>query len=403
MRILNVTQTYAPFLEFGGPPVKVRALSEAMARRGHQVTVLTADWGLERRFPAGVVPLGTTRSPFGWRRDENRVQTIYLPTWLHYRALSWNPALKRFTRARLLNFDVVHIFGLYDFLGPAVADACRRRNIPYVIEPIGMFLPIVRSLWLKRIYHSIFGRKMIRQAGLLIATSEQEVEELVSADVPREKIFLRRNGVEVPAALPERGKFRAAHGISSDAKVVLFLGRLSAKKSPDLLLEAFAKLPAPVLSKNALLVFAGPDESPMKARLSQMAHQLGMAPRVLFCGPLFDAAKWEAYRDADLFVLPSQNENFGNTAAEAAAAGTPVVITENCGIAPLLAGVAGLLAPHDAQAISRAIARVLTEPELHAQLSAGCKEAASRLGWEEPAQEMEASYRQLVGSSSRVS
>jgi len=79
------------------------------------------------------------------------------------------------------------------------------------------------------------------------------------------------------------------------------------------------------------------------------------------------------------------------------------VITENCGIAPLLVGVAGLVAPHNTQAISRAIERVLTEPELHAQLSAGCKKAASRLGWEEPAQEMEASYRQLVGPESRVS
>ena len=402
MRILNVTETYAPFLEFGGPPVKVRALSEAMARRGHQVTVLTADWGLERRFPGGVEPSGTTRSPFGWRRDEEGVQTIYLPTWLHYRALSWNPALKRFTRARLPNFDVVHIFGLYDFLGPAVADACRRRNIPYVIEPIGMFLPIVRSLWLKRIYHSVFGRKMIRHASLLIATSEQEVEELVSADVPREKIFLRRNGVEVPAALPERGKFRATHDISPDAKVVLFLGRLSAKKSPDLLLEAFAKLPAPVLSNNMRLVFAGPDDSGMKAQLSQMAGRLGVATQVLFCGPLFNAAKWEAYRDADIFVLPSQNENFGNTAAEATAAGTPVVITEECGIAPLLAGVSGLVVPHNAEAMSRAIARVLTEPELRAQLSAGCKEATSRLGWEEPAQEMESLYRQLVDPESRV-
>ena len=80
----------------------------------------------------------------------------------------------------------------------------------------------------------------------------------LSRHVPREKIFLRRNGVEVPAALPERGKFRASHGISPDAKVVLFLGRLSAKKSPDLLLEAFAKLPAPLSSNNTLLVFAGP-------------------------------------------------------------------------------------------------------------------------------------------------
>ena len=130
MRILNVTQTYAPFLEFGGPPVKVRALSEALARRGHQVTVLTADWGLETRLGGDLESSGTDRSPFGWRREENGVQAIYLPTWFHYRAVSWNPAVKRFARARLQNYDVAHIFGLYDFLGPAMAAACRARNLP---------------------------------------------------------------------------------------------------------------------------------------------------------------------------------------------------------------------------------------------------------------------------------
>jgi glycosyltransferase involved in cell wall biosynthesis len=403
MRILNVTQTYAPFLEFGGPPVKVRALSEALVRRGHQVTVLTADWGLESRFPGGAEPPGTIRSPFGWRQEQNGVQAVYLPTWFRYRALSWNPAAKRFARARLQNFDVVHIFGLYDFLGPAIAEECRRRSLPYVVEPIGMFLPIVRSLWLKRLYHSILGRKMLREARFLVATSNQEVDELASAGIPRETIFLRRNGVEAPAVLPERGKFRAAYDIPKDTQLILFLGRLSAKKSPDLLLEAFARLSASLPTNVARLVFAGPDESDMKARLSQKAQQLGVASRVLFCGPLFDAAKWEAYRDADVFVLPSQNENFGNTAAEAAAAGTPVVVTEDCGIAPLLAGIAGLVVAHNTESIAQAIGRLLTQPDLHARFAAGCQEATSRLGWEEPAQEMESKYRQLVGAESRVS
>ena len=87
MRILNVTETYAPFLEFGGPPVKVRALSEGLARRGHTVTVLTADWGLEKRLQAREGQTIGERSPFGWRRTENGVQAIYLPTWLRYRAI----------------------------------------------------------------------------------------------------------------------------------------------------------------------------------------------------------------------------------------------------------------------------------------------------------------------------
>ncbi len=403
MRILNVTQTYAPFLEFGGPPVKVRALSEALARRGHEVTVLTADWGLESRFPDGVAPAGTTRSPFGWRREESGVQAIYLPSWFRYRALSWNPAAKRFARARLQNFDVVHIFGLYDFLGPAIAAVCRLRKLPYVIEPIGMFLPIVRNTGLKRMYHRTFGWAMVAGARFLIATSQQECDELATAGINRERIFLRRNGVDAPAMLPERGKFRASQGIPLDAKLVLFLGRLSTKKSPDLLLEAFSLLPSSGAGNSLRLVFAGPDESGMKMRLSQMAERLGITSRVLFCGPLFDAAKWQAYRDADVFVLPSQNENFGNTALEAAAAGTPIVVTENCGVAPLLAGIAGLAAPHDAKAISQAIERLLTEPMLHAQLTAGCKQTAAQLGWGEPAKKMESLYRYLVGAESRVS
>src|SRR5258708_26477111 len=142
MRILNVTETYAPFFEFGGPPVKVRALSEGLARRGHQVTVLTADWGLEKRLQTQEQKTSAERSPFGWRREENGVQAIYVPTWMRYRTVSWNPAIKRYCRARLQNFDAVHIFGLYDLLGPAVAAACRKRSRPYVLEPIGMFVHV---------------------------------------------------------------------------------------------------------------------------------------------------------------------------------------------------------------------------------------------------------------------
>ena len=170
MRILNVTETYAPFLEFGGPPVKVRALAEGLAQKGHQVTVLTADWGLDKRAARIEERNTAEQSPFGWRRKEDKVEAIYLPTWLHYRQVSWNPSVKRFCRTRLGDFDVAHIFGLYDLLGPAVASACRRRAIPYVVEPIGMFVPIVRNVWLKRIYHRLCGARMLQEASAIVAT-----------------------------------------------------------------------------------------------------------------------------------------------------------------------------------------------------------------------------------------
>ncbi len=107
-------------------------------------------------------------------------------------------------------------------------------------------------------------------------------------------------------------------------------------------------------------------------------------------------------RTPDVFVLPSQNENFGNTAAEAVAAGTPVIVTENCGIAPLLADVAALVVPHDEAAITEALRRMLTDSALHATLAAGCAAATSRLDWGEPAAAMESLYATLVAPAPLV-
>jgi len=398
MRILKVTETYAPFLEFGGPPVKVRALAEGLAQRGHQATVLTADWGLEKRIAVMQQDNAAERSPFGWRRRESGVEAIYLPTWLHDRQVSWNPAVKRYCRVWLSKFDIVHIFGLYDLLGPAVAAACRKRAIPYVVEPIGMFVPIVRNLWLKRLYHQIWGNRLLRGASAVVATSEQEIEELVAGGIARSRIALRRNGVQVPQVWPEPGMFRKKLGISQETKLVLFLGRLSAKKSPDLLLRAFAEVRKRIKAGALKLVFAGPDEGGMKDQLAQLAAQVGIEANMQFAGPVFDADKWAAYRDADVFVLPSQNENFGNTAAEAVAAGTPVIVTEQCGIAPLLANEAGLVVPHDEGELAEALGQVLTDKELHGHLKAGCVRVTLKLGWESPVRETESLYARCLSS-----
>jgi glycosyltransferase involved in cell wall biosynthesis len=402
MRILKVTASYAPFLEHGGPPVKVRALAEGLAQRGHSITVLTVDWGLAAHTGDLAPGASLERTPFGWSRTENGVEAVYLPTRMRYRTVTWNPAAAEFCRARLAAYDAVHIYGLYDLLGPRVAAACRALGVPYVVEPIGMYAPIVRSLWLKRMYHRLIGHQMILGARAVIATSEQEASELASGGVSPECVVLRRNGVSAPALLPPRGTFRFENGIPANARLILFLGRLVSKKSPDLLLRAFASLPAQTAQSGLRLIFAGPDEEGMTSQLRALAHELRVATRVHFTGPLFGNAKWAAYRDAHVFVLPSQNENFGNTAAEAIAAGTPVILTETCGIAPLLADEAGLVVPHDAAALAAALQRVLSDAALHQRLANGCATVLPRLGWAEPLAQMETLYARLAPDAERV-
>lgn len=395
MRLLYVTQAYFPFLDKGGPTVKVRALARGMASQGHSVTVLTADLGLDAEKRQAIQ---ANAKRWGYEAKPDGVETIYLRTRARYRALTWNPGVADFWRSRLTDFDLIHIYGLYDLIGPRISTGCRRSGSPYLVEPMGMFRPIIRNIGMKRLYHAVLGDAMIGGASRVIATSEQERQELLAGGLSDEKIVVRRNGIDVPSGFPSRGYFRNKWDISKDAKLILFLGRLVSKKSPDLMMEAYSRwLRHSHGSQGSVLVLAGPDEGDgYRQRLEAQAARMGLNGGVLFTGPLYGDAKWAAYRDADLFVLPSQNENFGNTAAEAVACGTPVLVTDRCGIAPIVDRRAGLVVPHDCAALEAGLGRILDDPAFAANLRAGCESVARSLGWAEPLAEMEALYGHLI-------
>ena len=98
MRILNVAQTYYPYLAEGGRPAKVRILSRKLAERGHEVTVLTANLGQDDWSRIAEPAEKTT---MGLRMNEDGVVAIYLPTWARYRTLTINPGVLRFCRESL--------------------------------------------------------------------------------------------------------------------------------------------------------------------------------------------------------------------------------------------------------------------------------------------------------------
>jgi glycosyltransferase involved in cell wall biosynthesis len=394
MRILKTVQSYFPFQERGGTVFKVLAIARGLARRGHQVTILTADLGIRERNENG----SFEPCEWGWRGAEPGVETVYFTTLARYRGVTVNPRVVRFCGASAGQFDVVHVYGLYDLLGPAAGEFCRRNGVPYVVEPMGMYRPIVRNIALKKLHRGLFGKRLMSGARFVIATSEQERGELVEAGIDAARVLIRRNGIEIPERLPARGEFRRRLRLADDAKLVLFLGRVVSKKRPDLLIQAFADWTAN--SRNgpgAVLVIAGPcEEERYVASLKSTAQSLGVAEAVVFPGALFGEEKWQAYRDADVFVLPSENENFGNTAAEAAACGTPVIVTDRCGVAPFLER-AGLVVALDRDEIARAIARILGEPDFAEQCRRGCADAAKQFSWDGPLEECEQTYQRCLG------
>jgi glycosyltransferase involved in cell wall biosynthesis len=393
MHILKVTQAYVPFRERGGPVEMVRTLARALRRRGHRVTVLTAMLDRNRLAQLG------QRTTLGWQSADGGIETLYLPTTGHVRSLTLNPAVLAF-RQRLHDFDIVHVYGLYDLLGPPIAAACRRWGIPYVVEPMGMFRPMDRAVLLKRLWHSLWGGTLLAGAAGLVASSELERSELRAGGLPENRIFLRPNPISPDELLPlpPRGSFRRQYGIATDEPLILFLSRLIARKGADLLIEAFAR----ALPDRGVLIIAGPEGEPgMLDRLRELALRSGVQNRVRFTGPLYGEQRRQALADADLFALPSRYENFGNAAAEALLAGVPALITETCGVAELARGRGALVVRRQPAELAGALRRFFEHTALQQQLRAQCPEFRAVCDADRLAARQEDIYRTALQTRSR--
>jgi glycosyltransferase involved in cell wall biosynthesis len=397
VRILNVSQTYFPYLAEGGRPAKVRALSQKLVEHGHSVTVLTANLGLAEWSNVACTRKETA---LGMEATEGGVVAIYLPTLARYRVLTINPRLIGFCRGSLAGFDLVHFYGLYDMLGPVVGYFCRRKAIPYVIEPMGMHRPMDRNIGMKSAWMRTAGSAFWRNAAMIVATSELEEQELMDDGVPKNKIAMRYNGIgdDLRANAPARGEFRSKWGVSRDEPLILFLSRLIPRKGADLLIEAFAQ----ACPDSGRLVIAGPEgELGYRANLEKCARDSGVEARVLFTGPLYDGDKNSALEDADIFALPSRYENFANVAAEAIACGVPVIITPSCGIRSLVEGRAGLVVAPEKRALAAAIHKLISDRTLYAKLKAGCSEVVAQLSWDRLTTQMEGYYAQVLSAPNR--
>jgi glycosyltransferase involved in cell wall biosynthesis/ubiquinone/menaquinone biosynthesis C-methylase UbiE len=387
MRILKVTQAYYPFLDRGGPAIKVRSIARALVAQGHQVTILTADLGFGSAEMASAAPV---QHGWGWRSEVEGVETIYLTTRGRYRHLTVNPGVMGFCRRRLREFDLVHVYGLYDALGPVVAGYCRRYGIPYFVEPLGMTRPIDRGFLLKKVW-SRLSNGYLRGASRMVATSELERAELLAEGFPHDRVLLRYNGIDLEEfrQLPPPGAFRKKAGLGDDERFVLFLGRLIPRKGADLLIEAVPHMDG----DKTKLIIAGPEgEAGYLTFLRGKAWALGVEHRVLFTGPLYGEDKKAALADSSVFALPSRYENFGNAAAEAIACGTPAVVSDHCGIAPLISQRAGLVISYDSGVVARAVRALLENASLYQRLKAGCPQVADEISWGKLVRGMQDSY-----------
>lgn len=299
------------------------------------------------------------------------------------------------TAREIPNADIVHCHGLWQMPMIVAASQARRRAKPLVLTPHGMLgaAALAFSPRKKALFSAVWQNRVNRQAACLHATSPEEHDDIRAAGLTN-PVAVVPNGIDLPDPVTKRP--------SPAARTLLWLGRVHPKKGLDLLIAAWARIEA--AHPDWRLRIAGPDERGHTGELRVLAARLGTR-RVAFEGPLFGDDKLAAYREAELFVLPSLNENFAMTVAEALAAGTPVVCTRGSPWSGLDANGCGWWVDQSVDALAAALDRAMRLPsqELAAMGRRGRDWMARDFSWDAAARDMLAVYDWLAGRADRPS
>jgi glycosyltransferase involved in cell wall biosynthesis len=370
MRLLHVTHQYRPAI--GGAEQHIANLSEEVARRGHNVTVFTSrsrdytSWRNElppserlagvqiHRFRSLLRGKCTWRMlAYGYRNYARSRSRRYEP-WILFGNGPICPSLYWAVWRHAARYDLVHINNLHYAHALLAFTAARQRGLPVVLTPhIHVEQPVtydVGYMW-----------QMLRHSDHVIADTPAERQFLLDAGLERRRVTTAGVGIDLEKfRLLDQAACRRDLGLSTDAFVLLFLGRKTEYKGLDVVLAAFASLRECLPHLQLLAVGADTDHSrTLWARYGGLAgvHNLGGVP---------EETRLAALNACDCLVMPSEAEAFGLVYLEAWAVGKPVIGARTRAVGNLIAdGKDGyLVSPGNADELVCCIAHLAGNPAL---------------------------------------
>lgn len=241
--------------------------------------------------------------------------------------------------------------------------------------------------------------EVIGCADALLASSQAEAEQLRTLYGARaERIEIVPPGVDHAFFSPgPRAGARRALGLSTEAPMLLFVGRVQPLKGLDVAIGALALLPA----STRLVVVGGPsgvEGDDTMDEVHALAAHLGVADRIHWVAPQPHHLLSTYYRAADVCVVPSRSESFGLVALEAAACGTPVVAAAVGGLRTLVDdGRTGLLVEDRSPgAFAEAVGVLLAAPEVADRMGRAGAIEAQRYTWSTTAARLRRLYADLT-------
>lgn len=387
MRILLVIPYFYPAWTYGGPIKVAYDVSRELVKRGHKVTVYTSNGNNS------------------YSRIDSRIKEVDGIQVHYFRNVSAitaremklfiTPSMIRTVKRDIQRFDIVHLHEYRSFQNVVAHRYARKYVVPYILQAHGSLPRIMAKQRLKLIYDVFFGYRLLRDASKVVALSQTEALQYRGMGVPEEKIEVIPNGIDLSeyGDLPPKGAFKKKFGIDDDEKIVLYLGRIHKIKGIDILVKAFAK----VIEKldDVRLVVVGPDDGYL-GELEALTKALKIEDNVLISGPSYGKDKLEAYVDADVYVLPSRYETFPMTVLEAMACGTPIILSENCGISEVVRNKVGLVVKPNSNHLCEALLKMLLSQDGQNTFRENCKTVIEKFNILKTISELEKVYEELV-------
>lgn len=345
---LKVAHLAPPFrLEQGGVVRAVLDLAGEMSRHGHDITLATWD---------------TTDAPADWNNgnpDTPRILPIDPPS----RLGKLSPRSIQLLTRLFKSCDAVHFHTPWEPSNIPAAKLCRQLNIPYVVSIHGMLddWSMSQRTLKKRIFLALGARKMLENAAAVHCTAEAELTQ-------SKPWYPKGRGVVVPLVfdvapyrdLPGPELARQAFGIDQSKPVVLFLSRVHVKKGVHILVDAAKLLTERGIEAQYLIAGTGDEE--YTNQIKQQIASNNLESRVRMLGMVKGDEKLSLYQAANVFALPTSQENFGFVLPEALACSVPAITTRGVDTWPELeASGSTLIAEQSAEAFAASIADLLPD------------------------------------------